>query len=83
MISCALEHKDSMGNCDGIRLGEIQHMSAGSEIRYSEYNASDSAAAHVLQIWINPGKTELCRSTQKIVSDVVNLGKLGLLSSPE
>ncbi len=50
MISCALEHKDSMGNCDVIRPGEIQHTSAGSRIRNSEYNVSDSTEAHVLQI---------------------------------
>ena len=48
MISCALEHKDSMGNCDVIRLSEIQHMSAGSGIHHSEYNASDSTEVHVL-----------------------------------
>ena len=52
----ALEHKDSMGNYDVIRQREIQHMSAGSGIRHSEYNASDSAEVHVLQIWIEPGK---------------------------
>ena len=50
MISCALEHKDSMGNCDVIRLGEIQYISTGSGIRYREYNTSDSAEVHVLQI---------------------------------
>ena len=32
-----------MGNYDVIRQREIQHMSAGSRIRHSEYNASDSA----------------------------------------
>jgi redox-sensitive bicupin YhaK (pirin superfamily) len=59
MISGALEHKDSMGNRDIIRPGEIQHMSAGTGIQHSEYNASDSEAAHVLQLWIEPEKTEL------------------------
>jgi redox-sensitive bicupin YhaK (pirin superfamily) len=59
MISGALEHKDSMGNRDIIRPGEIQHMSAGTEIQHSEYNASDSEADHVLQIWIEQEKTEL------------------------
>ena len=67
MISGAQEHKDSMGNCDVIRPGEIQHMSAGSGIRHSEYNASDSAEAHVLQIWIEPETTGLCRSTHKFL----------------
>lgn len=59
MISGALEHKDSMGNRDIIRPGEIQHMSAGTGIQHSEYNASDSEADHVLQIWIEQEKTEL------------------------
>ena len=57
MISDVLEHKDSMGNCDEIKPGEIQHMSAGSGIRHSEYNASDSVEVHVLQILIEPGKS--------------------------
>ena len=73
-----------MGNCDVIRPGEIQHMSAGTGILHSEYNASDSAEAHVLQIWIEPGKNVIVpEDTQKFVRDDVKPGKLGLLSSSE
>ena len=54
-----------MGNYDVIRQREIQHMSAGSRIRHSEYNASDSAEAHVLQIWIEPGKKRDCAGVHK------------------
>jgi hypothetical protein len=83
MISGALEHKDSMGNRDVIRPGEIQHMSAGSGIQHSEYNASDTEEAHVLQIWIEPEKNGIePEYTQKFVRDVVTPGKLGLLAGP-
>ena len=59
-------------------------MSAGSRIRHSEYNASDSAEAHVLQIWIEPGKNGIVPDyTQKFVRDFVKPGKLGLLAAPE
>ena len=83
MISGALEHKDSMGNRDVIRPGEIQHMSAGTGIQHSEYNASDTEEAHVLQIWIEPEKNGIVPEyTQKFVRDVVEPGKLGLLAAP-
>ena len=73
-----------MGNYDVIRQREIQDMSVGSRIHHSEYNASDSAEAPVLQIWIEPGKNGIVTEyTQKFVSDVVKPGNLGLLSSPE
>ena len=73
-----------MGNFDVIRQREIQHMSAGSRIRHSEYNASDSAEVHGLHILIEPGKNGIVPEyTQKFVRDVVKPGKLGLLSSPE
>jgi len=55
-----------MGNFDVIRQREIQHMSAVSRIRHSEYNASDLAEAHVLQIWIEPGKNGIVLEYTKI-----------------
>ena len=55
-----------MGNFDVIRLREIQHMSAGSRICHSEYNASDLAEAHVLQICIEPGKNWIVLEYTKI-----------------
>ena len=55
-----------MGNFDVIRQREIQHMSAVSRIRHSEYNASDLAEAHVLQILIEPGKNGIVLEYTKI-----------------
>lgn len=51
-----LEHKDSMGNGSTIHANEIQYMSAGSGIVHSEYNPSESDAAHFLQIWFEPDR---------------------------
>jgi Pirin-related protein len=57
-----------MGNYDLIGQREIQDMSVGSRIHHSEYNASDSAEAPVLQIWIEPGKNGIAPEYTKICS---------------
>jgi len=53
-ISGELLHKDSMGNTQHIRTGEVQIMSAGTGITHSEYNGSDFELVAFLQIWVLP-----------------------------
>ena len=59
MIEGELEHQDSMGNQDVIRVGEVQRMTVGTGIVYSEYNPSNTSANHFLQIWLYPGQKAL------------------------
>lgn len=49
-----IAHKDSEGNVATLPPGEFQLMSAGSGIRHSEFNPSQSKGLHFLQIWIQP-----------------------------
>ena len=49
-----LAHKDSTGNEGIISKGDVQIMSAGTGIRHSEYNASSTDQAKLLQIWVFP-----------------------------
>lgn len=51
-----LAHKDSMGNSGTIRSGDVQVMSAGTGIRHSEFNASQTEDVNLLQIWLFPNK---------------------------
>ena len=54
VLEGALEHQDSMGNTGVIRPGEVQVMSAGKGVTHSEYNHSQEAPVHLLQLWIFP-----------------------------
>src|SRR5437868_7567003 len=46
VLEGAVAHKDSMGNGSIIRPGEVQRMSAGTGIRHSEFNASQTELLH-------------------------------------
>jgi hypothetical protein len=54
VLEGALAHEDSSGGGGVIRPGEIQFMRAGTGVRHSERNASETEPVHFLQIWIVP-----------------------------
>jgi quercetin 2,3-dioxygenase len=78
-----LEHKDSTGTGSVIRPGDVQLMSAGSGIRHSEFNPSDSQIVHFLQIWIVPEvKGVRPHYQQARFADEQKRGRLRLIFSP-
>lgn len=81
MIGGELSHRDSMGNGETIRPGEVQRMTAGTGIRHSEYS-SPTDKTHLLQIWILPEKNNLQPSyEQKLFAPKEKQGKLRLVAS--
>jgi len=59
VVSGELEHKDSMGNLEILKRGDVQLTSAGTGIQHSEYNRNRSKQVHFLQIWANPAVSKL------------------------
>jgi hypothetical protein len=84
VLSGALAHKDSMGNGSTIRPGDVQRMSAGSGVRHSEFNPSQTEGTHFLQIWIQPSKTNIDPSyEEKRFAPEEKRGRLRLIVSPD
>lgn len=84
VLSGALEHKDSLGNGEVLRPGEFQRMTAGTGIRHSEFNPSDSEPVHLYQIWIEPNVQGLTPSyEQKAFPAEESRGRLRLVASPD
>jgi hypothetical protein len=59
MLAGSLRHKDSTGAGGVIAPGDVQVMTAGRGIRHSEFNASTTEPAKLIQIWIQPSKRGL------------------------
>ena len=84
VLAGELTHKDSMGNVEQLRAGEVQRMSAGTGVQHSEYNASESAPLHLLQIWIEPDQMDLQPSYEdKVFTDAEKHNQWCLLASPD
>lgn len=84
ILAGELAHQDSMGNGSVIRVGDVQRMTAGTGIRHSEFNASESEPVHLLQIWIEPAATGLTPSyEQKHFSAAEKQGALRLVASQD
>jgi quercetin 2,3-dioxygenase len=84
VLAGELAHKDSMGNGSTIRPGDVQRMSAGTGIRHSEFNPSQTLETHFLQIWIQPGVNDIVPSyEEKRFADEEKRGRLRLIVSPD
>tara|TARA_R110001592_G_scaffold131477_1_gene345322 strand:+ start:80880 stop:81752 length:873 start_codon:yes stop_codon:yes gene_type:complete len=65
-----LEHKDSMGHAEVIKMGDVQVMSAGTGVYHSEYNANKDKPVKLFQIWLFPNKKNVEPRYDQITLDV-------------
>ncbi len=82
VVEGALAHKDNSGGSETLRPHEVQRMTAGSGIRHSEFNPSETKKVHLLQIWILPEKNGLEPGyEQTYFAPETKQGKLKLVAS--
>src|ERR1044072_8469275 len=84
ILEGALKHEDSMGNGSVIGPGDVQRMTAGTGVRHSEYNPSETEGVHLLQIWIMPRARDLPSGyEQKAFTEEERRGRLRLVASED
>jgi redox-sensitive bicupin YhaK (pirin superfamily) len=84
VVDGALEHKDTTGGGGVIRPGDVQHMTAGTGVMHSEYNASEQEGVRFLQIWVLPDrarKTPTYNQQHFPMED--RAGRMVLVASPD
>ncbi len=84
MLGGELSHRDSMGRAAVLRRGDGQRRSAGPGIVHSEFNASHTTPAHLLQIWIEPAQQGVKpRYDDRSLPAGAIENTLGLIASPD
>lgn len=78
-----LKHKDSMGNTEELRPGEIQVMSAGTGLMHSEFNASDKEPVKFLQLWIQTDSRGHTPRYEQITLSPARCNALRVIVAPE
>lgn len=82
VITGAIKHKDSMGNTEICKRGDIQFTSAGKGISHSEFSDPKFGKLHFLQIWVSPSTKDLQpQYCTRHFSDEEKKGKLCLCLS--
>jgi redox-sensitive bicupin YhaK (pirin superfamily) len=83
VLEGTLEHRDSMGNGAQLRPGELQHMTAGTGVRHSEFNPSPDVPVHLVQIWLLPERTGLRPGyEQRFFPQEEKQGRFRVVASP-
>jgi redox-sensitive bicupin YhaK (pirin superfamily) len=84
VLSGQLEHRDSLGNGDVLTPGELQHMTAGSGIRHSEFNPSATEPVHLYQVWLLPERAGMPPRYEQTRFDPAEMqNRLRLVASPD
>jgi redox-sensitive bicupin YhaK (pirin superfamily) len=84
VLEGAVKHEDTTGASETLVPGELQHMTAGSGVKHSEMNPSDSESLHLLQIWLLPNAMGIApRYEQKKFSVQEKPNVLHLLASTD
>lgn len=84
VLEGSLEHRDSLGNGSVLRAGDLQHMTAGTGVRHSEFNPSASEPLHLYQIWLLPDRQGLAPGYAELRrAERPTSGGLWLVASPD
>jgi redox-sensitive bicupin YhaK (pirin superfamily) len=83
LVAGTLEHRATLRGHGLLRPGDVQYMSAGTGIRHSEVNPSESEPVRLLQIWIEPPALGLPPAyTQIHVPDAAKHNRLCRIAGP-